>query len=175
MTVSSTGTYQHNINGGTIPTATWDPASTCYVTGITSTAPGGYNQTFGNFTWNCTQSTYISLGGAGTTTATTSIQGSLTVQASGASPYDFAIDGNITIAGNLNITGGIYRICYNNVSPNRTQTVNGSVSISGSGTLLMNSSSSSNSSGTLMLPAMSPYHQVEPSTKIQACLEVPAL
>ena len=43
-------------DGGTIPVATWDPASNCIITGITSeqvftVAPGG--QTFGNFIWNC--------------------------------------------------------------------------------------------------------------------------
>jgi hypothetical protein len=45
-------TYQHAVNGGTIPVATWDPNSTCLVSGITSIAPSGLGQSFGNFTWN---------------------------------------------------------------------------------------------------------------------------
>ncbi len=146
--IESGGTYRHNINGGNIPTATWDAASTCLITGATSTAPGGYNQAFGNFTWNCNQTTYLSLGGAGSSNATTSILGNLTVMATGNSPFDFAIDGNITVSKDLIISGGIFRVCYNNVTPNRTQNISGNVSITG-GTLLMNSSSSNNSSGIL--------------------------
>jgi len=49
-TFNSGSTYTHAQNGGTIPTATWNAASTCNITGITSTAPGGLGQTFGNFT-----------------------------------------------------------------------------------------------------------------------------
>ena len=52
MTVDNGGTYDHAIDGGTIPTATWAATSNFNVTGVTSTAPGGFGQTFGNFTWN---------------------------------------------------------------------------------------------------------------------------
>jgi len=46
---NSGSTYQHAQNGGTIPFASWNTASTCYITGITSTAPtAGLNQTFYN-------------------------------------------------------------------------------------------------------------------------------
>lgn len=133
LTFNSGSTYEHARNAGTIPTATWDPNSLCHITGSTGNAPGGYNQTFGNFTWECAQSTYLSLG-----SATTSIQGNLTIARTGSGNNDFAIDGDMTIGGNLIISGSpsIYRICYN---ANRTQTVNGNVSIQG-GTLLMNSS-----------------------------------
>jgi hypothetical protein len=59
------GTYVHSRNGGSIPVATWfslgSTASTCQVTGITSTAlTGGLNQAFQNFTWdNASQSTTV--------------------------------------------------------------------------------------------------------------------
>lgn len=135
MTVASGGTYQHNQNGGIIPTAIWDPASTCSITGNTSTViTGGYNQTFGNFTWNCaSQSTYLAFA-----PSSMSIQGNLTVINTnpGSNNYDFAIEQNITVGGDLIISGGIFRISYNT---NRTQTINGAVTISG-GKLLMNSS-----------------------------------
>lgn len=52
MNVNSGGTYTHGINAGTIPTATWNAASTCNVTGVTSTIAGGLGQAFGNFTYN---------------------------------------------------------------------------------------------------------------------------
>lgn len=50
------GTYLHNMNGGSIPTASWTTlngtASTCNITGITTTPLTGLNQSFQNFTWN---------------------------------------------------------------------------------------------------------------------------
>jgi hypothetical protein len=55
-TFAAGSTYQHVQNGGTIPTAAWDPSSNCNITGITSSTgfTGGLEgQTFGNFTWNC--------------------------------------------------------------------------------------------------------------------------
>jgi hypothetical protein len=54
MTVSGTGTYEHNRDGGVIPAATWNAASNCNILGMNATAPTGFAQTFGNFTWNCT-------------------------------------------------------------------------------------------------------------------------
>ena len=45
--------YSHQRNTGTIPSATWNAASTCEVTGVTTTIPTGFNQSFGNFIWNC--------------------------------------------------------------------------------------------------------------------------
>ena len=45
--------YNHRLNGGAIPEATWLTNSTCLITGVTNILPGGMNQVFGNFTWNC--------------------------------------------------------------------------------------------------------------------------
>jgi hypothetical protein len=64
LTFNSGGTYRHAVNGGTIPTATWNANSTCEVTGATSSIPSGLTQTFGNFTWNCaSQSSDLSFSG----------------------------------------------------------------------------------------------------------------
>jgi hypothetical protein len=57
LTVEYGGTYEHAKNGGTIPTAIWDPSSNCNITGVTNTTPTGFGQTFGNLTWNCPNST----------------------------------------------------------------------------------------------------------------------
>ena len=46
-------TYQHNVNGSSIPESTWDDNSTCLITGLTSTAPANLNQNFAHFTYNC--------------------------------------------------------------------------------------------------------------------------
>jgi len=139
------GTYEHKLNGGTIPSATWDVNSTCLITGVTANAPGGGNQAFGNFTWNCTgQSSWVAM-----SPTTMSILGNLEVDNSGPNPnpnvYDFAINQDITVRGDLLITGGIYRVCYN---ANRTQNIIGNVSITG-GQLLMNSSDTNPWHGTL--------------------------
>ncbi len=47
------GTYQHNIDGGTIPTATWNNGSTCLITGTKLTGAKGANQNFYNFIVKC--------------------------------------------------------------------------------------------------------------------------
>jgi hypothetical protein len=53
-TMSVDGTYEHNVNGGTVPTATWNTGSLCLVTGNTSsTALSGFSQNFYDFTFNC--------------------------------------------------------------------------------------------------------------------------
>lgn len=46
------GNYNHNQNGGVIPTATWNVASNVNILGIIDAAPTGIAQTFGNFIWN---------------------------------------------------------------------------------------------------------------------------
>ena len=60
------GDYQHNQNGGAIPTAKWEPGSEVIVNAITnSSLTGGLSQTFQDFTWDCSlQATPIILGGA---------------------------------------------------------------------------------------------------------------
>ena len=57
------GNYIHAMNGGDIPVASWlnnaGVPSSCQITGITSTALTGLNQTFENFTWNNTSQSVI--------------------------------------------------------------------------------------------------------------------
>lgn len=43
------GTYEHALDGGTVPAFSWDVASTCLISGTTDNAPAGLDQTFGNF------------------------------------------------------------------------------------------------------------------------------
>jgi hypothetical protein len=52
---ASGSVYEHNVNGGTVPTATWDSISLCLITGITKNDPNGLDgQVFGNLTYNST-------------------------------------------------------------------------------------------------------------------------
>ena len=57
LSFNSGSAYNHDLDGGIIPTATWDANSMCSITGITNTAPSGFGQSFGNFTWNCESQT----------------------------------------------------------------------------------------------------------------------
>ncbi|MCU0437613.1 MAG: T9SS type A sorting domain-containing protein [Raineya sp.] len=101
LTFSNNGIYIHAKNGGVIPTATWNTASECRITGVTTTTitPGtSFNQNFGNFTWDCVNQ---------------------------ALPQPF--NGNMTVAGNIEIlntgtgsgsvvlaTGGNFTLTTNN-------------------------------------------------------------
>ncbi len=114
-TISNTGTiefnsggvYNHNQNGGTIPTATWNTGSLCQVTGVNNTVPAGINQSFYNFEWNCaSQSTYIHLSGALTT-----VSNNFSLVNTGSPSNDLRMfnnnsSGTLNIGGNLTITGG---------------------------------------------------------------------
>lgn len=71
--------YIHARNGGILPLATWNSASTCSVEGIINSAPGNVGQMFGNFTWN-SPSQSINFNFAGTLT---NINGTFTVASTG--------------------------------------------------------------------------------------------
>lgn len=48
LTIGATGIYQHDMDAGSLPFATWSPGSTLYITGSTSVAPTNRNQNFYN-------------------------------------------------------------------------------------------------------------------------------
>lgn len=99
IAVNATGTYQHAQNGGTIPTATWDAASTCYVTGLTNTAPAGLTQSFGNFTYDCPDhSTLINFN-----SALTSIAGDFYVRYAGEEQGSRTLNG-LALSSNTSFT-----------------------------------------------------------------------
>jgi hypothetical protein len=135
LVFASGGIYQHALNGGTIPTATWNAASTCLVTGITTTVPtvASFNQSFGNFTWNCTgQTAAVSLIGNLTT-----INGNFSLLSTGSTPQvlNLAISGvnfSTNIAGNYIQSGG--NLTLNGTSGTCTLNLAGNFTMSG-GTL----------------------------------------
>ncbi|MDQ7797435.1 MAG: Ig-like domain-containing protein [Candidatus Edwardsbacteria bacterium] len=47
--------YVHQMDGDTIPAASWDSLSTINITGVMSTTPAGLDQAFGNLNWDCFQ------------------------------------------------------------------------------------------------------------------------
>ena len=50
LTIENAGVYEHVINAGSIPIATWNLESTCKLKGIASNFPSNSNQSFGNVT-----------------------------------------------------------------------------------------------------------------------------
>ncbi len=106
------GTYQHNVDGGSVPTATWNAGSILNVTGMISTNVGQMNQNFSNITWNCPNQ----ISNANWTWRNTaiSISGNIQILATGASSGSIKTIGltdglsttsNYTIAGNVTISG----------------------------------------------------------------------
>ena len=145
-TVTTTGTvvfnsgssYEHALNGGTVPTATWNAGSICLISGTSSTAPGGLGQAFANFTWNSANTSSATL-------TSTSIAGNLTISNGGSSQFRLQPSTNpMLIGGNLLISGAA-NVALASSGTGRTVTVTGNFSLS-AGTLDL---SSSTGSGTL--------------------------
>jgi hypothetical protein len=144
MSVSSGGTYEHNCNGQSIPTASWNAASNCNVTGITSTAlTGGTNQSFGNFTWNCTtqsvaQTLASGFGCQGNYTQTTSNAQTLTT------------GGNANIGGNMTITAGTFAVGTNfTLGVTGTTSVTSTLTLAGTGAKTFTGNVTINSGGAI--------------------------
>ena len=108
LTFESGGTYQHNFTttAGTIPTATWNPGSTCQVLGYTTdtTAPSGLGQPFQNLTWNCPSQT-----GGITLTGFTNANGTFSLSSSGSGSVTLAA--NAVIGTTANISSGATLNC----------------------------------------------------------------
>ncbi|MFT3680062.1 MAG: YDG domain-containing protein [Ferruginibacter sp.] len=140
LTVNNGGVYRHNINGGTIPTATWNTGSTCEITGNTATAPSaGLGQTFSNFTWNSSgQTTTTNLTGNLTT-----INGNFSVLNTGAATNGLRLTNataTLNVGGNLIVSSGnTAKLDLNGSAGTSTINVTGDVNIGSSGTLLCNS------------------------------------
>ena len=113
--------YDHSQDGGTIPIASWNIASTCLISGITaSTTLAGLNQTFGNLTWDCPGET-----------------------------DNLYMEANVTVAGDFRVlhTGLVdptnHALRMSNTSTGYTLTVNGNVVIDNDATFKMNNSTGS--------------------------------
>ncbi|MBS1543712.1 MAG: hypothetical protein JST14_08775, partial [Bacteroidetes bacterium] len=115
------GVYIHALNGGTIPTATWNAGSLCNVSGMTTTAPGGINQSFSNFTWSSANTSNIFAGIVG-------ISGDLNVTNGGAGIFRITTNG-LTIGGSVFISGTANMAVGSGVS--RTLNITGDLNISG--------------------------------------------
>ena len=143
MTVSATGTYDHNMDGHIIPNSTWtsgSPGATCLISGMTSTIPSaGLGQSFYHFTVNSAIATSVNCTGTLTT-----VNGNLTVTNTGAGEFRLASSQTYTLAigGSLNITSGIMNTANNSNGATATINIGGDLNITGSGTLALGGASS---------------------------------
>jgi hypothetical protein len=146
-TITPTGTiafnanslYTHAVNGGTIPTATWNTTSTCSLTSITNTVPAGLTQSFGNFTYSCpNHNTTISFLGALTT-----INGNFTINQAG-NPQGIKVEFPLVLTTNTNTiltVGGNFTLSNTGVAAWFALT-------NGTATVTMNVAGNFNMSGT---------------------------
>ena len=106
--------YNHAMNGGTVPTATWADGSTCLITGVVATSPAAVSlgQSFFNLTWNNPGQTWNPTTGAITAGADYKIRGTFTFANSGTGSNVWP-SVNCTVANYLH-TGGIDRLSYTN-------------------------------------------------------------
>ncbi len=131
LTFASGATYIHARNGGAIPLATWNAASTMSMEGIINSSPSNINQAFGNFTWNSpSQALNFSFAGLLTT-----VNGDFTVGSTGTGSIIFKNFGGTTattVAGDYIQTGG--RVSIVGASDNHNLNLRGDFNMSG-GTL----------------------------------------
>jgi hypothetical protein len=99
ITIKNGGTYQHNVNGGSIPNIKYDSTSAILVTGVKNTTPlFPANINIGNFVWNCAnQSSVINLGSGG---FADTLLGSFTVLGTNGYYFNLGYD-QVSIFGNL--------------------------------------------------------------------------
>jgi len=107
FTFGSGSTYEHAINGGTIPLSVWGDGSTCLITGVGATAPNGpaKGTSYSNYTWNCPgQSASIN-----TAWDSVTVRGNLTVLSSNNVQWRMTSAGTsaryINVWGNVLISG----------------------------------------------------------------------
>jgi hypothetical protein len=132
LAFGSGATYIHNRNGGSIPTATWNAASNCNITGITNTVPtvSTFGQAFGNVTWNSTSQTGdLSLIGN-----LDDINGNLTITNTGSGSVRLSNSGvtaTLELTGNFSQTAGEFYIGGTGGSNTWTVNVGGDFSVTG--------------------------------------------
>jgi len=117
--------YQHNRNGGAIPTATWDATSTVEVTGGTTAAPTNISQTLGNFTWNSPTSTTTNLVGTLTTVAgnfRVQNSGTAALRLTGSADLNLVVNGNFIIEDDMDIDNNVTGVCNISIGGNFSHT-----------------------------------------------------
>jgi hypothetical protein len=130
FTVSATGIYDHDIDGGTVPTATWSSGSTLRLIGLFNNYPAGMTQTFSNVTFesdlnnNIEMSSSLNISGNLTiqntntggalritnsgTSRTATVGGNFIINSGEFTPVSNTGNGTLTVTGNFSQTGGTF-------------------------------------------------------------------
>jgi xylan 1,4-beta-xylosidase len=101
------GVYAHEQDGGTIPTASWRPSSTCLIDSVSGIAPLNGNQDFHNVVWNSPgQTGFLTMHWNGNT-----IGGNITIQNTGSGGWQMCepamgAGAMVTINGDIIQSGG---------------------------------------------------------------------
>ncbi len=107
LSFANDGKYEHEQDGGSIPTAIWRPSSTCLIDSVKTNAPSNGNQSFYNIVWNCpNQSGNLNMKWNGNT-----IGGNITVQSTGAGRWQMCAptannSATVTIKGDIMQSAG---------------------------------------------------------------------
>jgi hypothetical protein len=117
----TTGTYEHQKNGGAMPSASYQSTSTINVTGITTTEPTPPSAC-GNFVWNSPSQTGTALSLLSTLT---SISGNVNIESTGIGSMQFGTSTPPTVAGVFTVNGG------NLVAAGGTFVLNGGLVLNG--------------------------------------------
>ncbi|MFY8004989.1 MAG: beta strand repeat-containing protein [Chitinophagaceae bacterium] len=149
--------YTHAINGGTIPAANWRDSSNCNVTGMTNTQPNGLNQSFGNFTWNCSgQTTFVTINNSNFGT-----KNIFTLTSTNGRNFTIADNASVEFVNNfnsININGSnaIFVLAFSNTS----NTISNVVNVTGNVTISAGRLQFSGFSGTPTLAENTVYHSI---------------
>jgi hypothetical protein len=147
LVFASGGTLIYARDGGTIPTATYNAASTINITGVTATSiswPSGA-VTAGNLLWNCAAQT---INPQTFLSTLTTITGTFTLQNTNTGTFQFGTSPTVTIAGASTISGGTFNAAGGTVSFNGGLSQSGGT-ITGTGITTLNVTSFTQSAGTL--------------------------
>ena len=139
--VDNGGIFEHNINQGTIPAATWSAGATLIISGqvAATSGPSGMGQAFYNIIWNCPGATTTSQMGLGAATGF-SCAGTFTVTNTGTGICRLTSTATNLFLGNLTVSGGILQGTGTG-GISLTNSVAGNVSVSGNGTLNLRAAS----------------------------------
>ncbi|TSD64060.1 T9SS type A sorting domain-containing protein [Inquilinus sp. KBS0705] len=145
LSFAAGGKYQHNYTTsvGTIPTATWNAASTCEIIGYTSATGtiSNTNQSFGNFIYNC-PSQNVAISGITFNSAVAASTKNFSVLSTGTGSFRLSgTGGTLTVAGDFNLSGG--NLIMNTTSGTMALNVSGNFTMGG-GTLQKGTSTASN-------------------------------
>lgn len=134
MVVSGTGIYTNNVNGGSIPTGTWNSGSKLNIQGVTNSGlTGGLGQLFWDVEWNCaSQNADINL----SLTPFATIANDLTITSTNGFElrlFSGSTGGTTNINGNLIVNGGNLALSGGGASTSSTVTINvaGNVTLNG--------------------------------------------